>query len=541
MDWKWVWLVLLLLVIAAAVWLLLRRPGGTNEVSGTSDPELRPHTNTDTAPPAQAGGYAAGSESAAGPGAPAQDQQAAAPYDQAGSAPFDQQAGAQPAQDAGYQQHAGDAQDAGTQPGAGYPEAGQTDYIAEGTADAPASDGGRSSDYAYTDTQPAAEVSDYSQEATYTDTATGEVGQADTVAQGEAPADTTYGQAPAGDAYGQAPAGDAYGQAPVEDTAYAAEPTDPVTQGAEATDPATGYAYTDTAPAAEAGDYSQEATYTDTATGEVAQADTVPAETDSVDPTYGQAAPADGTYTEAPADGTYTEAPADGTYTEAPYTEAPATDDGSGVSGGAVAAGAGAAAAGAGATAWATSRDDDAAQTAEGAPAGDTNWGQGEPVQTSADFGADESGAAATEAGYAEPRTDAVYAETTDTTYAEEPVVDTGAPPAGTTYGQDAPASGAAPEASPGATADTGDYGYDEARAGAAAGSYAQGPFGTGSAEPGEDGSGPTGWSIKGNAGSMLFHTPESPSYEAARAEVWFETEEAAKAAGFAHWDRKQR
>ncbi|NLG21442.1 MAG: hypothetical protein GX555_08460, partial [Actinomycetales bacterium] len=49
------------------------------------------------------------------------------------------------------------------------------------------------------------------------------------------------------------------------------------------------------------------------------------------------------------------------------------------------------------------------------------------------------------------------------------------------------------------------------------------------------------GWSIKGNAGSMLFHTPESPSYEAAKAEVWFETEEAAKAAGFAHWDRKQR
>jgi len=39
----------------------------------------------------------------------------------------------------------------------------------------------------------------------------------------------------------------------------------------------------------------------------------------------------------------------------------------------------------------------------------------------------------------------------------------------------------------------------------------------------------------------MLFHNTDSPSYEAVRAEVWFESEEAAKAAGFAHWDRKQR
>src|SRR5690606_41616194 len=59
-------------------------------------------------------------------------------------------------------------------------------------------------------------------------------------------------------------------------------------------------------------------------------------------------------------------------------------------------------------------------------------------------------------------------------------------------------------------------------------------------AEPAEDGSGPAGWQIKGNAGSMLFHNTDSPSYEAVRAEVWFESEEAAKAAGFAHWeDRK--
>lgn len=66
-------------------------------------------------------------------------------------------------------------------------------------------------------------------------------------------------------------------------------------------------------------------------------------------------------------------------------------------------------------------------------------------------------------------------------------------------------------------------------------------PFGPGSAVPAPDGSGPQGWSIKGNTGSMLFHTEDSPAYQAARAEVWFQNEEAARAAGFVHWDRKRR
>ena len=64
---------------------------------------------------------------------------------------------------------------------------------------------------------------------------------------------------------------------------------------------------------------------------------------------------------------------------------------------------------------------------------------------------------------------------------------------------------------------------------------------GPGSAMPAEDGSGPAGWEIKGNAGSMLFHTTESPSYDGVRAEVWFDSEESARAAGFAHWDRRRR
>lgn len=70
---------------------------------------------------------------------------------------------------------------------------------------------------------------------------------------------------------------------------------------------------------------------------------------------------------------------------------------------------------------------------------------------------------------------------------------------------------------------------------------FTEARFGPGSADPLEDGTGPAGWHIKGNVGSMLFHTPESPSYEHVLAEVWFESEEAARAAGFAHWDRRQR
>lgn len=67
------------------------------------------------------------------------------------------------------------------------------------------------------------------------------------------------------------------------------------------------------------------------------------------------------------------------------------------------------------------------------------------------------------------------------------------------------------------------------------------GPYGPGSAEPGPDGSGPYGWAVKGNRGSMLFHTQDSPSYQDSTAEVWFESEDAARAAGFKHWDRKRR
>jgi large subunit ribosomal protein L4 len=58
-------------------------------------------------------------------------------------------------------------------------------------------------------------------------------------------------------------------------------------------------------------------------------------------------------------------------------------------------------------------------------------------------------------------------------------------------------------------------------------------PYGKGSHAATEDNIEPKGFPIKGNAGSMLYHGPESSHYGQTVAEVWFATEEAAEAAGF--------
>ena len=59
---------------------------------------------------------------------------------------------------------------------------------------------------------------------------------------------------------------------------------------------------------------------------------------------------------------------------------------------------------------------------------------------------------------------------------------------------------------------------------------------------PGPDGAAPgPEFTIKGNADSMLFHTPESPYYARTRAEVWFRTAEEAAAAGFTEWRPHRR
>src|SRR5699024_2085076 len=139
------------------------------------------------------------------------------------------------------------------------------------------------------------------------------------------------------------------------------------------------------------------------------------------------------------------------------------------VSGGAVAAGTAAAAAGGGAAAWAAQDEEPVADQ--------------EPT--------------ATEGGYAKPAPQAEYVETTtEGEYAETTAPESGEAPAGPEVPGAAPQEDPPPPPPPGGAEDpgaaqqapSGDYGYDEAQAGAAAGNYAQGPFGPGSAEPAEDG-----------------------------------------------------
>jgi uncharacterized membrane protein ArfC len=47
----------------------------------------------------------------------------------------------------------------------------------------------------------------------------------------------------------------------------------------------------------------------------------------------------------------------------------------------------------------------------------------------------------------------------------------------------------------------------------------------------------PSGYTIKGNEDSMLYHSPESPTYQRTIAEVWFRDVKTAEAAGFNRWD----
>jgi hypothetical protein len=64
-------------------------------------------------------------------------------------------------------------------------------------------------------------------------------------------------------------------------------------------------------------------------------------------------------------------------------------------------------------------------------------------------------------------------------------------------------------------------------------------PYGPGSALPLHDGAAPGGFSIKGNEATKLYHPRDSRYFTRARADVWFDTEAAAEAAGFLRWDRR--
>jgi len=69
--------------------------------------------------------------------------------------------------------------------------------------------------------------------------------------------------------------------------------------------------------------------------------------------------------------------------------------------------------------------------------------------------------------------------------------------------------------------------------AGSAEGVAPDQPYGPGSAAPQDDDSAPEGFEIKGNADSMKYHEPGGRWYDSTVAEVWFNTAEAAIAAGF--------
>lgn len=58
-------------------------------------------------------------------------------------------------------------------------------------------------------------------------------------------------------------------------------------------------------------------------------------------------------------------------------------------------------------------------------------------------------------------------------------------------------------------------------------------PYGAGSAAASADGSGPAGYTVKGDAGAMVYYEEGHPGYEEVRAEVWFESAAHAEAAGF--------
>jgi hypothetical protein len=58
-------------------------------------------------------------------------------------------------------------------------------------------------------------------------------------------------------------------------------------------------------------------------------------------------------------------------------------------------------------------------------------------------------------------------------------------------------------------------------------------PYGEGSASAAADGSGPADYTVKGDAGAMVYYEEGHPGYEEAKAEVWFESPAHAEAAGF--------
>ncbi|WP_458781735.1 sunset domain-containing protein [Arthrobacter sp. D3-16] len=68
----------------------------------------------------------------------------------------------------------------------------------------------------------------------------------------------------------------------------------------------------------------------------------------------------------------------------------------------------------------------------------------------------------------------------------------------------------------------------------------AEEPYGAGSASAGADGSGPADYTVKGDAGAMVYYEEGHPEHEQVRADVWFESAAHAEAAGFRAPRRKR-
>ena len=66
-------------------------------------------------------------------------------------------------------------------------------------------------------------------------------------------------------------------------------------------------------------------------------------------------------------------------------------------------------------------------------------------------------------------------------------------------------------------------------------------PYGPGSARAGAEGSGPTGWLVKGCSDTRLYYTRDDAAYDRVVAQVWFKDEESAMRASFTPWREGSR
>ncbi|MCW2756437.1 MAG: ribosomal protein [Nocardioidaceae bacterium] len=160
----------------------------------------------------------------------------------------------------------------------------------------------------------------------------------------------------------------------------------------------------------------------------------------------------------------------------------------------------------------------DADKAAVAATGGDTAT---EETPAAAATGAASEGAESVEAAAEVEEAPAA----TETVVAEPEVAETAEVETPTPVAKKAPVKKAAAKTAEAATEEPADAAGDAAAD--------EAPFGPDSAKAAEDGSGPDGFEIKGNADSMKFHGPTSPWYDRTKAEVWFKTTEAAEAAGF--------